>query len=148
MHSLVSYFVTIATGIWAIKMIQTSHENGEEEEFSLHKVFGLVTTFCAIGATLGGMVTAGLGRFYKTKPWQHHKEIHNKLGKLHKLSSYAIIVIGFVACMTGLFVYSDKFLDHNNKYAIANLVCVPAIAFSVEALFRLWRRRVTREMPV
>lgn len=54
------------------------------------------------------MTSAVLGRFYTTKPWSHHKEIHNKIGKLHKIGGWGLVVFGFVTTTIGLIVYEAK----------------------------------------
>lgn len=54
------------------------------------------------------MASAVLGRFYTTKPWSHHKEIHNKIGKLHKIGGWGLVVFGFVTTTIGLIVYEAK----------------------------------------
>jgi hypothetical protein len=113
------------------------------------KIFGITLAICVLLSTGSGMLSAGLGRFLHTKPWQHHKEVHNKIGKLHKLFGNFVIVLGFVTTIIGLFAYMNHYPGTRAKrLTIAYMLVYPSFAIIFEVGFRYWRRNGNRELAV
>ncbi len=86
-HSLCAAFITLTTIIWAFKSF------GSMLSTDLALSIILLIAVCVVYMT--GLTSAAIGRFYTTPDWMHSKEIHVKLGKLHKILAWPTVIFGF-----------------------------------------------------
>jgi len=87
------------------------------------------------------MISAIIGRFFHTKPWLHHKELQNKIGKIHKFVGLGTIMIGFFTTSLGLIEHANNLGRKKNKsLAIFNIVFFIVFSIGIEIYFRIWRK--------
>jgi len=105
MHTLVGTFLTIGTVIWILKTLQFTSQSGQFHA-STHSIFGLILLAFVIVVYATGFIGALLGRFkIFYKPWQHHKEVHNKILKFHSIAGKLNVLWAYATTTLGLIAY-------------------------------------------
>ncbi len=92
---------TVSGGLRALAKLHFTTRNP-----NAHTILGLLMLSLIFVVSITGIFSVGFGRFYHgTKPWSHHKELHNKIGQLHKYVGYLIIMFGIAACSSGIVAF-------------------------------------------
>ena len=112
-HSICAYFITLVTIIWAFKNFSAT--GWKIDSANPKNVFSIIVLVLVICVTLSGMTSAIIGRFFHTEPWLHHKELQNKIGKIHKFAGLGTIIIGFFTTSIGLIEHANNLDRKKNK---------------------------------
>lgn len=85
-----------------------------------------------------------MARFYTgTKEWTHPREIHNLVGKGHKIAGYFVIFLGIMANSSGLISYQIKFydqLDPDSRLSVANTLLFVILILASEGVYRIYNK--------
>ena len=75
---------------------------------SPHGILGLLALIISMFVGITGMITAGMMHFYKgNKPW-HERDAHYTVAKIHRYSSYFMLLLGNGVCSGGIATYFSK----------------------------------------
>lgn len=138
-HSFCAYFITLVIIIWCFKDFAAA--GWKINSANPKNVFSVIVLVLVICVTLSGMTSAIIGRFFHTKPWLHHKELQNKIGKIHKFAGLGTIIIGFLTASIAAIEHANNLGRKKNKnLTIFNIVFFIVFSIGIEIYFRIWRK--------
>ena len=104
-HNLIGAAVVIAT---IATCMQVYAHVGWEQLVNFHSIAGLIALILTIFVGLTGLITACMMHFYKgDKPWAERDKVYN-VARVHRYSSYAMLLLGNVVCSGGTWTYFKK----------------------------------------
>lgn len=147
LHSLTGTFITVVTINFIVKILKAK----KWQLHGLHGISGIVLlAFCVI-IYISGVTAALIGKFrLDENKWGFHKEIHNRIFRFHTLLARFNILLGYCVSTLGLIIYQQMFYadDPDFSLAIASPIAFFFLIITVEVVFRIWRRKHTRELDV
>ena len=73
-----------------------------------HSILGLIALILTLFVGITGVITAGMMQFYKgDKPWAERDKVYN-IAKVHRYSSYFMLLLGNGVCSGGIATYFSK----------------------------------------
>ena len=73
-----------------------------------HSILGLIALILTLFVGLSGMLTAFMMQFYKgDQPWAERDKVYN-IAKVHRYSSYIMLLLGNGVCSGGISTYFSK----------------------------------------
>ena len=73
-----------------------------------HSILGLIAIILTLFVGVTGFVTAGMMQFYDgEKPWAERDKVY-KVAKVHRYSSYFMLILGNAVCSGGVATYFSK----------------------------------------
>ena len=75
---------------------------------STHGILGLLALLLTLVVGVSGVVTAGMMQWYTgDKPWAERDKVY-RVAKLHRYSSYVMLLLGNAVCSGGTATYFSK----------------------------------------
>ena len=104
-HNLLGAFVV---GITVMTSVQMYLYSERKFEANAHTIIGPIALIMTVFVGVTGLITAGMMQFYTgDKPWSEREAVYT-IAKVHKLSSYILLVLANGVCSGGIATYFSK----------------------------------------
>ena len=108
MHHSHNFIGFVVTAVTIGTCLQVYAHVDWEQKANAHSVLGLIALLLTIFAGVTGMITAGMMQWYNgDKAWAERDKVY-KVAKVHRYSSYFMLLLGNGVCSGGIATYFSK----------------------------------------
>jgi hypothetical protein len=110
-----------------------------------HSILGLIVLILSLFVGCTGLATSGMMHFYKgDKPWAEREKVY-VVARVHRFSSYIMLLLGNGVCSGGIASYFSKIgTDHEFGYWGTFGLCSSVFFLLAVGLHEFFMRRYNR----
>lgn len=140
-HAFSGFFIVMVTFSMAIKAL--NQVDWRISKFNAHAFFGLIAFVSVMFVGTLGFITSFFLYYGEAEPWGRNREVHLRIGRIHKFLAWRLLLVGFISTSTGLAHYQLRFNPSDPSWTLLT-VHVPTVMLIVVFSETLYHFQSTR----